>query len=261
MADLPSSVPELEGGAVALKLDPHARERSWVTLRSSRDPARANGLENFGVLSCAANEFVHPDTYLAVSKELGLTPITVAPYPVKRSYCGARIVVWLRDDFPPNEVASVHLRFDGESYGRWPGTCFVVAYPKLPAVRPTLVPGSFMEATVRPEDAHYCLPLDTRAVLEDALTAGAFSAEWLSAAEASQVPLPSFSRSMRVQAASDGSILPTSTDKILTLKCAVCSTPCSKRCQRCNEIAYCGKECQTADWRRHKRECSKKNAL
>ena len=28
-----------------------------------------------------------------------------------------------------------------------------------------------------------------------------------------------------------------------------------QRCSRCNAIKYCGKECQTADWVRHKKEC------
>ena len=159
-------------------------------------------------------------------------------------------------------MASVHLKFDGESYGRWPGTCFVVAYPKLPAVRPTFVRGPGMMVTaVQPQDAHYCLPLDTRAVLEAAVTSGAFTAEWLSAAEASRVPLASFGKSMRGQAAPDGGFICTATDKFLKLKCSVCSTPCSKRCQTCNETAYCGKECKVADWRRHKRVCKKKDAV
>ena len=65
-----------------------------MTLKSIQAVAPAHRLETFGVLSCAANEMVHPATYLAVSKELGLTAITVAPYAVKRDFCGARIVVW-----------------------------------------------------------------------------------------------------------------------------------------------------------------------
>ncbi|KAF8204539.1 hypothetical protein BJ912DRAFT_938625 [Pholiota molesta] len=44
------------------------------------------------------------------------------------------------------------------------------------------------------------------------------------------------------------------------LSCSVCSTPASedtaiKRCSRCRERFYCGKDCQEADWPTHKRTC------
>jgi hypothetical protein len=28
------------------------------------------------------------------------------------------------------------------------------------------------------------------------------------------------------------------------------------RCSRCRCMYYCSRECQTADWRRHKKECA-----
>lgn len=38
--------------------------------------------------------------------------------------------------------------------------------------------------------------------------------------------------------------------------CAVCGEKeNTKRCTRCNTVAYCGKEHQRADWKRHKEQC------
>ena len=37
-----------------------------------------------------------------------------------------------------------------------------------------------------------------------------------------------------------------------------CLNPPCSQCGRCLRIFYCSKECQVADWRRHKKSCSKK---
>lgn len=38
--------------------------------------------------------------------------------------------------------------------------------------------------------------------------------------------------------------------------CGNCGVVASvKKCQRCEQIAYCSKECQKFDWKRHKQEC------
>ena len=36
---------------------------------------------------------------------------------------------------------------------------------------------------------------------------------------------------------------------------AGCGQHATNKCSRCKTTAYCGRECQAADWRRHKREC------
>jgi hypothetical protein len=37
-----------------------------------------------------------------------------------------------------------------------------------------------------------------------------------------------------------------------------CFNPPTSQCSRCLRIFYCSKECQVADWRRHKKSCRKK---
>ncbi|KAJ3042451.1 hypothetical protein HDV00_007221 [Rhizophlyctis rosea] len=37
--------------------------------------------------------------------------------------------------------------------------------------------------------------------------------------------------------------------------CAVCKTPTTKKCSRCQSAYYCKKECQRGAWREHKRVC------
>jgi len=37
--------------------------------------------------------------------------------------------------------------------------------------------------------------------------------------------------------------------------CFICGIPDTKRCSRCKRISYCGRECQSQDWDRHKLEC------
>jgi tetratricopeptide (TPR) repeat protein len=37
--------------------------------------------------------------------------------------------------------------------------------------------------------------------------------------------------------------------------CAVCGLPASSICTKCGKTHYCGRGCQTKDWKRHKSEC------
>lgn len=39
--------------------------------------------------------------------------------------------------------------------------------------------------------------------------------------------------------------------------CRVCGCPALARCSRCQEAAYCGPECQRADWQIHKQSCDR----
>ncbi|KAG9769321.1 hypothetical protein ABEF93_001447 [Exophiala dermatitidis] len=44
-------------------------------------------------------------------------------------------------------------------------------------------------------------------------------------------------------------------------KCAICSkTTDLKRCSKCHIIQYCSRQCQAADWKKHKKSCNKNNA-
>ena len=39
-----------------------------------------------------------------------------------------------------------------------------------------------------------------------------------------------------------------------------CRKPTHKRCSKCKCVGYCSRECQVADWKRHKKVCSSKTA-
>ncbi|EFJ29337.1 hypothetical protein SELMODRAFT_91741 [Selaginella moellendorffii] len=40
-----------------------------------------------------------------------------------------------------------------------------------------------------------------------------------------------------------------------TPKCADCGAPAEKRCSRCKNDWYCGRSCQVANWKIHKKIC------
>ena len=42
------------------------------------------------------------------------------------------------------------------------------------------------------------------------------------------------------------------------MSCGVCGKEEGKRCAGCGTVAYCGKECQKAQWKDHKRTCRRK---
>ena len=38
-------------------------------------------------------------------------------------------------------------------------------------------------------------------------------------------------------------------------KCKVCFKESTKKCSRCRRVSYCSRECQSRDWRQHKKDC------
>lgn len=55
------------------------------------------------------------------------------------------------------------------------------------------------------------------------------------------------------------SILPENITRLTAqATCAHCGTPgADKKCARCKTVEYCGRDCQVADWKAHKRVCGK----
>jgi hypothetical protein len=139
---------------VALKLDPVRQTSTWVRLHwQVRPGARTpSGEDAIGVMTCAATEMVQPETYFAVAEALGLGPLEVAPYKIKSRFCQARMMLWASDNDPKN-VPGVRIAFNGKANGRWLGTCFLVAYPVVPANfcqgMALPVPGATLPASVR----------------------------------------------------------------------------------------------------------------
>ena len=39
--------------------------------------------------------------------------------------------------------------------------------------------------------------------------------------------------------------------------CATCQQPATQHCAQCRTTTYCNRECQKADWKKHKQQCSK----
>jgi hypothetical protein len=251
--------PNLEPVAdvVALMLDVHAHTCSWVKLVHTglRGPP-PDAETMLGLLSASATELVHPVTYTVVQHALGLDrPLAVAPYELKRSFRGARVVLWTRDD-NPKDLPAVRFTFNGASGGsRWLGNCFLVAYPERPKQQAPAarVPGTSF-ATRAGDDA-YVVALDTRAVLAESLRDGSLGVEWVSQAEASATPAGTFSLGMNLTPASDGAVVMSTTTNTLKYQCAVCNAPCSKFCNRCGVVNYCSVECQKGAWKTHKLLC------
>ena len=38
-------------------------------------------------------------------------------------------------------------------------------------------------------------------------------------------------------------------------QCAICQIKADKKCTGCNEVAYCGRECQKKHWATHRKQC------
>jgi hypothetical protein len=242
---------------VALKIDPHLRTLEWVTLGNGPVPPEIDPLRLLGVMNCAASEMVHPALYYTVQRVLGRAqPQDVAPYELKRSFGGARVVLWTRDDSPEN-LPAARFSFKGvPAGGRWMDTCFVVAYPKVPAELPPAVPIPGTAFAARPGDEQLVTPLHTRQVLEAALEEGAFAVEWLTAAEASAAPPSSFTLSLGATVTDDGHRVMSMHETRLRFVCAVCAEPCNSRCKRCESVAYCTVVCQKSAWKQHKKVCA-----
>lgn len=260
---------DLMAPVVALKVDPARRETSWVTLTARAAGSGGAGgvgagvepeIEVLGLLFAASSEKVHPLTYAAVQCELGLeSPLEVAPYQLKRAFCGSRILVWTNDN-SPSDLPGVRFAFGSQPFsGRWLDTCFIVAYPVLPSEQaaPVAIPGTSF--ATRPGDDLLAIANDTRAVLEPALRSGKLRMQWLSAAEAAAAPASQF-RMERVITSVVGDGAGRSVEmrnQVLPFQCAVCDAPCRMTCSRCRSVAYCGVEHQRAAWRAHKPVCRK----
>jgi hypothetical protein len=248
---------------VALKLDPRARTTAWVTLSHAVTQTQApEATSLLGLLSAAASEMVNPLTYMVVQQQLGLAcALSVAPYELKRSFRGVRVVLWTRDD-TPTDMPAVRFSFDGAPEGnRWMGTCFVVAYPKRPRqlAAPVPVPGTMF--AVREGDEQICTALNTRAALEAALADGSFGFEWVTQAEAASTAPAELRLSMNFTPTANGAVVMSTTETRMRLQCVVCNTACTKRCQRCQVESYCSRACQEIAWPAHKLVCKQKDAI
>jgi hypothetical protein len=180
----------------AVRFDPISR--SMKTLRMPYFPNRTSSAEEaVAMLSVAAGEFVHPATYHAVSRELGVELTGVAPYLLRANFEGVRWVVWLLDN-DPSGVPGVQFEFDGVRTAAWKGTAFVVAHALAPSAREQELGFANAKISVGPDGVSYASPeygrdvyspLDTLALLKPLIVAKRFKLRWLSAAEADAEPV------------------------------------------------------------------------
>ena len=251
----------------ALKLDPAKRRATWVTLNLSDVRALEDAAMNMALLSAAASEFVDPRTYVAVAKALGLDSwSSVAPYKLASKFLGARAVLWVLDN-DPQGLPATRLAFEGHDKptGRWLGTSFLIAYPKVPKTLPE--PQAVSDtASVRPGTAPLCAAHVTESLWGEALDTGALRVEWLTAQEAASASQLQFSLDLTLnptRAAAEGGgsagVAVSFREKVLNHECAKCSKSCRKLCSRCKQVAYCNEECQRNHWREHKSVCVGKN--
>mmetsp|Transcript_5034 Transcript_5034/g.9496 ORF Transcript_5034/g.9496 Transcript_5034/m.9496 type:complete len:223 (+) Transcript_5034:70-738(+) len=49
-------------------------------------------------------------------------------------------------------------------------------------------------------------------------------------------------------------------EELLLCRAPSCMNQGSKKCSGCGNVRYCGKECQTAHWKKHKKVCKKKDS-
>lgn len=201
-------------------------------------------------------EWVSPEALVAAARALGKTPINVDVHQVAVLPDASRVVVFCRGDVRAPEIASLF----GFTFGNAPhpffDTCFVGVFPPRPRA-PTRGTGQMSAREAARVFAAVAREYPPASTPRATLAAGGVSIRWARGDEYDATRWVNYADrddEVAFRRVTEDTVVPVARRQ--RFLCAVCGQEARKKCSVCRAADYCGKDCQTRDWRAHKRVCA-----
>jgi len=232
---------------------------SYETLSWPAAVGNLDDMDSFVLASVASTEFVDPANYICIAGALDKAWNRIAPYEIGRDVNGYRLAAWVRDDVSMElrkTLPGVRFIVHGTPIGPYVGTCYIAAYKKRLTNTKTFEKGMLAGTAGGSETVPSisCL-LDISKIFEDACASGAVEVQWTAPGEFENTAR--WASGLQIGRNPDGSTVFRGISRKMH-DCAGCdSKEASSVCSKCRKVHYCSKECQIADWRKHRATCSK----
>lgn len=229
--------PWVEFSSPLVRIVPSLQSMEEVNLEPPGIPE--SEMDAMVIASLAAADSFPEHTFYAVSKALGRSCIDVCCYELRKLPDKRRIMAICRDDLGEEERETL------QSFALDSGELGGIA-----------IVDTFFLAVCPPRELVSAAMPRPLSVLEDLVATGALSTVWGAPGELTTNQRGGIMLKMKFKLASEDTW--TRRTKAPKFRCYVCNATSFRTCGRCERVAYCSKECQNSDWRRHKKAaCSK----